>query len=982
MSTLGKRKEREKREDEHEGQEKHHGSTLFVSNLPYTATSTDVKTLFSDIAPVRTAFVVLEQGTGVSKGVGYVSFAIREDATMAIDKIGKEGITLDGRSLRVQWAGSKNKDHEQDERPKTKAAKSVPRPAKPAGPTDPLAIRTVVISGLPAGIDSKTLWKKIKKLPGAGKVEWPVNSDAGQEDSTLAHAIFESPANAMEAVNKLHAHVYKGSLLSATLKKRLDGLAKAKPAKPSSSSQQKSGPAPNRNSRLIVRNLPFDITEQDLRAIFLPYGPIYSVHIPLTSDVKGEEDAVKSEGSEAKLQTKQRSKGFAFVWFLSRKDAEKAMDGCNGMTVEAGMAETLVSDKQKKKKQRREEKKLKAKTTEQGEGAAGDGEEDEDERNHQKRTIAVDWALSKDKWEAEKAKLEEAKSQERGEDVETDEDSEGSDSEDSDESGSGESDEDEQLGVHDDDSDASRSDSDESDSNAGEDDEDEEDQTLDKPTLPAPEVGTTVFIRNVPFEATEDELRTLFRAFGPLRYARITMDHATGRSRGTGFACFWNKEDADKAIEQSNILRAETVGNEPMVIKKNPFKLPSLLTPDPSASIARNLVLHGRTLDVSRAVTRDEASKLKEDGERQREKADKRNLYLLREGIILPNSPAADQLPPAEVEKRTQSFNARRALLRSNPSLFVSRTRLSVRQIPLFVSERMLKRLAIHSIRAFDKEAKAGKREPLSADELVERVQAAEGEADDGGEDVKMEDDSPQKWSGKRGGKDKGRNTGVKQAKIVRQQDRVDAVTGKGRSRGYGFLELGKHADALRVLRWANNSPAVGRLFEEWWKAELEDVIAAEKKKPEGNRDDGRIKRIREEIEKGAPPKSKGALIVEFSIENIQVVQRRAAKTGAAGKETERDKGSKGGKEQKATAAPGGDRKAQRLKSLPNVKTEMEEAEDRPKKKRRVSDPPKASPKLPKGNQEQPSSPKAGKQVGSLIGRKRKERKTRKARQK
>ena len=74
--------------------------------------------------------------------------------------------------------------------------------------------------------------------------------------------------------------------------------------------------------------------------------------------------------------------------------------------------------------------------------------------------------------------------------------------------------------------------------------------------------------------------------------------------------------------------------------KKNPFKLPSLLTPDPSASIARNLVLHGRTLDVSRAVTRDEASKLKEAGERQREKADKRNLYLLREGsTYLSSSP-------------------------------------------------------------------------------------------------------------------------------------------------------------------------------------------------------------------------------------------------------------------------------------------------------------------------------------------------------
>lgn len=66
--------------------------------------------------------------------------------------------------------------------------------------------------------------------------------------------------------------------------------------------------------------------------------------------------------------------------------------------------------------------------------------------------------------------------------------------------------------------------------------------------------------------------------------------------------------------------------------KKNPFSMPSLLTPDPSALSAQSLVLHGRTLDVVRAVTRDEAGRLKEVGEKAREKADKRNMYLLREG--------------------------------------------------------------------------------------------------------------------------------------------------------------------------------------------------------------------------------------------------------------------------------------------------------------------------------------------------------------
>ena len=82
-------------------------STLFVSNLPYTATSVDLQTLFSDIAPVRSAFVITEHGTGVSKGVGYVSFSIKDDAESAYNKILNEGITLNGRKLRADWADRK-----------------------------------------------------------------------------------------------------------------------------------------------------------------------------------------------------------------------------------------------------------------------------------------------------------------------------------------------------------------------------------------------------------------------------------------------------------------------------------------------------------------------------------------------------------------------------------------------------------------------------------------------------------------------------------------------------------------------------------------------------------------------------------------------------------------------------------------------------------------------------------------------------------
>lgn len=56
---------------------------------------------------MRSAFVVLDKETRKSKGVGYVSFAIKEDAKTALEHITKNGIALDKRNLRVEFADRK-----------------------------------------------------------------------------------------------------------------------------------------------------------------------------------------------------------------------------------------------------------------------------------------------------------------------------------------------------------------------------------------------------------------------------------------------------------------------------------------------------------------------------------------------------------------------------------------------------------------------------------------------------------------------------------------------------------------------------------------------------------------------------------------------------------------------------------------------------------------------------------------------------------
>ena len=45
----------------------------------------------------------------------------------------------------------------------------------------------------------------------------------------------------------------------------------------------------------------------------------------------------------------------------------------------------------------------------------------------------------------------------------------------------------------------------------------------------------SIYVGNLPFSATEDELRDLFAEFGSVDSARVMTDRETGRPRGFGF---------------------------------------------------------------------------------------------------------------------------------------------------------------------------------------------------------------------------------------------------------------------------------------------------------------------------------------------------------------------------------------------------------------------------------------------------------------
>lgn len=70
-----------------------------------------MESYFSDIAPVRNCFIVTRKnpvsGEGINKGVGYVSFAVKEDAASVLDAHSKKPFIIDGRAVRLELAERK-----------------------------------------------------------------------------------------------------------------------------------------------------------------------------------------------------------------------------------------------------------------------------------------------------------------------------------------------------------------------------------------------------------------------------------------------------------------------------------------------------------------------------------------------------------------------------------------------------------------------------------------------------------------------------------------------------------------------------------------------------------------------------------------------------------------------------------------------------------------------------------------------------------
>jgi len=62
-------------------------------------------------------------------------------------------------------------------------------------------------------------------------------------------------------------------------------------------------------------------------------------------------------------------------------------------------------------------------------------------------------------------------------------------------------------------------------------------------------LSNKIYIGNLPFSSTEDELRSLFSQHGAVDSVNVIMDRDTGRARGFAFVEMSEAGDAAKAIK-------------------------------------------------------------------------------------------------------------------------------------------------------------------------------------------------------------------------------------------------------------------------------------------------------------------------------------------------------------------------------------------------------------------------------------------------
>ena len=78
-------------------------------------------------------------------------------------------------------------------------------------------------------------------------------------------------------------------------------------------------------------------------------------------------------------------------------------------------------------------------------------------------------------------------------------------------------------------------------------------------------MGTKLYVGNLPFNTTENELQELFSQAGTVQEVTLMQDRFTGKSRGFAFITMGSEEDAQNAISK---LNGQAIEGRPLTVNE------------------------------------------------------------------------------------------------------------------------------------------------------------------------------------------------------------------------------------------------------------------------------------------------------------------------------------------------------------------------------------------------------------------------------
>ena len=791
-------------------------STVFVRNLPYEWTDVDLSSAFQDIGPLRRAFIVTTRTRErQSRGFGFVEFALPDDARRAVEEM--DGKVEKGRRMKVELAvkdasekpqrsSSRGTKRPRDKRETAEAADAeemTDEPSSSAREEQSQDGREASEELVPAQEEEMEAdeydeeeEEEISFYPDAPSPSPSARSRAGLSSARSSgssssavsilvsgiapsvtslssllsshslhpsHVLFPAP----ESTNKYRAArlTFPSSSLAAAA---MAALSSASSSSTGSSPALRCVVLPASSLRLIIRNLPFHITVKHLLSLLSPFAPSLSA---------------AAFTLPASTTSPILNRGFAFVQCDSVEAAEAVMAGVSGkrqwgrlLAVDWSLGKkdykvreemaVKLNEKKEKKKESKKRKRQQPGEEEDGDAAVKREEADSDADGSE---AEADVRVKSEDEEAEPRVK--AESEDGDDEMSSDEDEEATASAPSSPSSSSVS------------------------------------PLPQRRALLSPDdTASTLFIRNLAYDTSEQQLYDRFSSFGKLRYARIVMEKAEGeqagseekdeaevrrRSKGVAFVRYARKEDADRVLA---MCAAPSAPSSAAARSSRSVK-PSLLSSLPETGI----VLDGRQLSVVAAVPKSTAASLSAASS-SKQKQDKRNLYLAREGVVLSAAEGGEALSEEELARRERWWREKKKKL-ENVNYMVSRLRLSVRNLPMEADEKQLKAVFVSAARQAVKEEKRSEWERRQTEEAEEAAALARGEEVD-------EERRRRRLESQQAREERRRAPiALRQVKVVRDKERMTAA-GVGRSKRFGFVEFTEHEHALLALRWVNSHGA------------------------------------------------------------------------------------------------------------------------------------------------------------------------------